>query len=736
MLEDDKEWHKYIESGDANQLLKAPLKLPTKPKVGTKFPPVPIETPVSKASSLPATPVSHMSTLLGVTVQPTPVEEIPTTLMATVQATPVEEISTTLMATVQATPVKEIPTTLMATVQATPVEKIPTKFTLTLREKSVPYALESDVESGPQVDQSRSRFSSNLTALEKFATIRMKIITSILYKNTSTIVGSLQEGNEIHYKNVFSRAESWTLRIFTILTTLTTFGLIGWMLWPTHFSYSSFSLDVASISITSLMAITEFIRFAQSAALIFFAQRAKDPIALKPRPQQRVAILTTIVPGKEPLDLVIKTLQAMKRIRYDGIVDVWLLDEGNSPEVKEACEAIGVKHFSRKGIPEFNQPSGPFRAKTKHGNHNSWRAQNEQSYDIVAQMDPDHVPTEDFLLRTVGYFNDPDVGFVVAPQVYGNLEDSWIAKGSAILAYVFHGIIQRGGNGNNAPLLIGTNHVYKTACLKQINGYQDCIIEDHLTSMVVFATRNPVTGNYWKGVYTPDILAVGEGPTSFTDFFSQQMRWAYGIWEIATKFSPKLFPRMKKSQQFSFILLQMFYPSVAVTWILSNLVTIVYILLGLHINQLIGVWTVLWGSSVISSLGFFFWLRRFNLVKHEQKDSGLIGMVLMLMCIPVYTEAALRRLSGKPLSYVVTAKGKLTSGDNLRTFYPHLKWTIFLAGVLILNLLGVGSSFLSLRIWMCFNISICMSPIVVHYISRFRQRFTRPKHQTADQARV
>jgi cellulose synthase/poly-beta-1,6-N-acetylglucosamine synthase-like glycosyltransferase len=518
--------------------------------------------------------------------------------------------------------------------------------------------------------------------------------------------------------------------MFTVLNVITTLGLIGWMLWPTNFNYSNLAAKVVSLLITFLIATTEFIRFVQSAALIFFAQRAKDPIALKPKPGQRVAILTTIVPGKEPLDLIIRTLQAMKRIRYDGIVDVWLLDEGDSPEVRTACGAVGVKHFSRKGIPEFNQATGPFRAKTKHGNHNSWRAINERSYDIVAQMDPDHVPTEDFLLRTVGYFNDPDVGFVVAPQVYGNLADNWIAKGSAILAYVFHGIIQRGGNGNNAPLLIGTNHVYKTACFRQINGYQDCIIEDHLTSMVVFATRNPATGNYWKGVYTPDILAVGEGPTSYTDFFSQQMRWAYGIWEIALKFSPKLFPRMKKSQQLSFIMLQMFYPSVAIAWVLSNLVTVACLFLGSRVNQVIGIWMVLWCSSILSSFGFFFWLRRFNLVKHERKDSGLIGMVLMLMCIPIYTEAALRRLSGKSLSYVVTAKGKLTSGDSLQTFYPHLKWGVILAVVLILNLAGIGSSYPALRIWTCFNLSICVSPLLVHYGSRFRQHFAQKRSKT------
>jgi cellulose synthase (UDP-forming) len=121
-------------------------------------------------------------------------------------------------------------------------------------------------------------------------------------------------------------------------------------------------------------------------------------------------VLTTIVPGKEPIEMVLATLGAMKRIRHDGVMDVWLLDEGNDPEVKRRCEAMGVKHFSRKGIERWNQPTGEFKSKTKHGNHNSWREHLAADYDVVAQMDPDHVPFPHFLERTLGYFSDPDTG--------------------------------------------------------------------------------------------------------------------------------------------------------------------------------------------------------------------------------------------------------------------------------------------------------------------------------------
>ena len=173
----------------------------------------------------------------------------------------------------------------------------------------------------------------------------------------------------------------------------------------------------------------EMIRLVQNFAVWVFASAMKDPVPKAPVRGLRVALLTTIVPAKEPLEIVEQTLIAMRKVEYDGQVDVWILDEGDDDRVKAMAARLGVHHFSRKGRPEYNQAHGEFRAKTKSGNHNSWRAEHEHEYHVVAQMDPDHVPYTWFLKRILGYFRDPDVGFVVAPQVYGNMHENWITRG-------------------------------------------------------------------------------------------------------------------------------------------------------------------------------------------------------------------------------------------------------------------------------------------------------------------
>jgi cellulose synthase/poly-beta-1,6-N-acetylglucosamine synthase-like glycosyltransferase len=413
--------------------------------------------------------------------------------------------------------------------------------------------------------------------------------------------------------------------------------------------------------------------------------------------------------------LVKKTLQEMTQIRYSGVMDVWVLDEGDDPVIKADCLDIGVHHFSRRGVEEWNTHSGPHRRKSKSGNHNSWRAQLERNYDVVAQMDPDHVPVPEFLERTLGYFNDPDVGFVVAPQVYGrNMNENWVARASAVLAYIFHGVIQRGLNGLQAPLLIGTNHLYRTACWHQVGGYRDRLVEDHATCMQVFAAENPATGNRWKGVYTPDIVADGEGPTSFTDFFNQQKRWAYGIWQVIFTDSFRTLPKLTTRQGLAFTMLQQFYPTACISFLASILLTAMFLFSDVETHLPVVQWAVLWSISVTSSLFLFFWLRRFNIVEHERRQWGMAGVFLMLMTIPTYVSAGLAYCLGCPLTYKVTAKGDLGSSDRLKTFRANICWLIVAVTFCLVP------SFWVTHLWMIFTAAICASPIIVYYYQKFQ----------------
>jgi cellulose synthase (UDP-forming) len=401
--------------------------------------------------------------------------------------------------------------------------------------------------------------------------------------------------------------------------------------------------------------------------------------------------------------------------------------------VRAMAARLGVHHFSRKGLAEFNTAEGAFRAKTKSGNHNSWRAHHERDYDVVAQMDPDHVPLPCFLERTLGYFRDPDVAFVVAPQVYGNMYDNWVAHGASVQQYLFSGVVERGGNGLQAPLLIGTNHLYRPAAWRQIGGYQDSIIEDHLTSMRVQGTVNPATDNNWKGVYTPDVLAIGEAPASWTDYFNQQKRWSYGIWEILLKRKLRRGIQLSFSQRLMYGLVQFYYPSVGSTVLLGTVATSIYLLLGitaLHVNG--AAWVALWSLNMLTWFILWLWLRRFYLAEHERREVGMPGMLLALFAGPIYVAAGARALLGRRLKYVVTAKGKLRTGDSARTFALHTVWGL-LASVLMAVSFLVHHDLLALRIWASLAVVVGAGPPAIESVGRLaRMRADRAHVEIRD----
>jgi len=506
------------------------------------------------------------------------------------------------------------------------------------------------------------------------------------YVGSAGLAGPLTRpaaGQEVHveYRRLARPRQLVVFALLVLFNAAANLLFIGWLLLPAHIPLvttfglrGGLRLDLARLGYCVIV-LTECVRLVQNCAVWIYGFFAKDPVPLEPEPGLDIAVLTTIVPAKEPLDIAERTLRAMKQIRYRGNVDVWILDEGDDPAVREMAERIGVHHFSRKGRPEYNQPSGAYRAKTKSGNHNAWRAEHESGYDIVAQMDPDHVPGEGFLERTIGFFRDPDTAFVVAPQVYGNMYENWIAQGASAQQYLFSAVVERAGNGLGAPLLIGTNHLYRPTAWQQIGGYQDTLVEDQMTGMKVQGTVNPATGRTWRGVYTPDVLAVGEGPASWTDYFNQQKRWAYGIWTIMLSRRLHQGLRLTLRQRWLYGLVQFYYPSAALSSGLGLLATSLYLAFGITSIQIdTAHWAALWAVSMTSWFALWLWLRRFNLADHERFEFGFAGMGLSLLAGPVYVAAGIAALLRRPLVYAVTAKGSLSSVDSLKSFRIHYIW--------------------------------------------------------------
>ncbi|MGW4946704.1 glycosyltransferase family 2 protein [Actinoplanes sp. NPDC004185] len=485
-------------------------------------------------------------------------------------------------------------------------------------------------------------------------------------------------------------------------------------------------LYAATVVMIAATGLIELFRLVNVFTLCLATLWARDPVPMVPDRALRVAFLTTIVPGKEPVEMVERTLRAARAIRHPGRYDVWLLDEGDDDEVKAMCARVGVHHFSRRGRAEFNTPAGAFKAKTKHGNYNSWVSDHGDDYDVFVSVDPDHVPMPNFCERLLGYFRDPDVAFVVGPQIYGNY-DNVVTRWAESQQYLFHSLLQRAGNRLGVSMLVGTNNAVRISALRSIGGLQDSITEDMATSLVLHSSRNPHSGKRWRSVYTPDVLAVGEGPSSWTDYFTQQHRWSRGTDEVVVTSFGKVMWRLGFRRALHYALLMSYYPLTALAWLLGAVNAVCYLVLGAKGVQVPQeVWLMLYVDAALFQLGLYVWNRRHNTSPHEEAgSSGLKGMLMSTLSTPVYVSSYLSSLLRRQTGFVVTPKGDSASPDRLLTFGPGLRWAAFYVVLLACAPIG-GHVDGAMWLWPSLNLVICLMPPAIWAGQEYQRRRAAP----------
>lgn len=515
--------------------------------------------------------------------------------------------------------------------------------------------------------------------------------------------------------------------VATVLITLFAFAFevtfFSWLL--SSVEVPARELDVryaATVFMIVATAVIELFRLVNVVALCLATLWARDPVPVVAQAGLRVAFLTTIVPGKEPIEMVEQTLRAALQVRHPGRYDVWLLDEGDDEAVRSMCARLGVRHFSRRGPRRWNTAAGTFKARTKHGNYNSWVHRHGDEYDVFVSVDPDHVPLPNFCERLLGYFRDPDVAFVVGPQIYGN-HDNVVTRWAESQQYLFHSLLQRAGNRQGIAMLVGTNNAVRIAALRSIGGLQDSITEDMATSLVLHSTDNPATGRRWRSVYTPDVLAVGEGPSSWTDYFTQQQRWSRGTDEMAVRGFARRVWRLGARRSVHYALLMSYYPLTALAWLLGAANAVCYLVLGaegVRVPQ--QVWLMLYVDAALFQIGLYLFNRRHNISPHEEAgSSGLSGMLISTLSTPIYVSSYLGAVLRRRSRFVVTPKGDSTSPDRLHTFRHGLRWAGFYAALLVAAPIA-GHLDGGMWAWPALNLTICLIPAAVWRLQVHQRR--------------
>jgi cellulose synthase (UDP-forming) len=445
--------------------------------------------------------------------------------------------------------------------------------------------------------------------------------------------------------------ERWAFRLLAGVWLIANIVFWSWWLRPVHvITVPRFVLTTLVIGYT----------LAMPAYFIYFLGRMRRPNpALAPPAGLRVTFATTFVPGAEGIEVLERTIIAMRD--QEGYPhDVWVLDEGNAPEVRALCARVGVHHFSRNGIARYQESAWPFKAKTKAGNYNAWldwlRVQGID-YDILLQMDTDHVPQPGYMMEMLRPFADSAVAYVAAPSITnGNRHESWVVAARYEVEATLHGALQMGYNGGFAPLIIGSHAAFRIAALQRIGGFQHTLAEDHHNTLRLNA-------HGMGGVFSPDAIAIGDGATCFADAMVQEYQWARALTQILLNFFQRDGRTLPMRLWLQFAFAETWYPLFALVQLIGWLTPIIALVTGrpwVQVNyfQFLGVQA----PVTLSCLILVAWVRRRGWLRPQESAliswrSSLLMLARWPFVLMAVAEAVIGWIARRDFPFRVTPKG-------------------------------------------------------------------------------
>lgn len=155
--------------------------------------------------------------------------------------------------------------------------------------------------------------------------------------------------------------------------------------------------------------------------------------------------------------------------------------------------------------------------------------------EFIAIFDADFVPSQDFLLRTIPYFNSDQVGVVQTRWGHLNKDYSLLTELQAF-GLNGHFAIEQGGRNASGHYINfnGTAGVWRRTTIDDAGGWE----HDTITEDLDLSYRAQMKG--WKFVYLEEVESPAELPITMSALKSQQHRWMKGGAEVFIKMWKRL----------------------------------------------------------------------------------------------------------------------------------------------------------------------------------------------------
>ncbi|MBI5134249.1 MAG: glycosyltransferase [Candidatus Taylorbacteria bacterium] len=392
----------------------------------------------------------------------------------------------------------------------------------------------------------------------------------------------------------------------------------------------------------------------------------------------------------EPADIVRKTALAARDMDYPRH-KVYLLNDGyvakkdNWQEIEALAKELSIGCFTRR------VPGG-----AKAGNINN--ALRETRAPLVVIFDADHMPHEDFLAKTAGYFADERLSFVQTPQFYRNAYANAVALSSWEQQELFFGPICRGKNRLNSATMCGTNMVIRRDALMEVGGMcEESIAEDFVTGLFLHQKG-------WRSLYVPEVLAEGLAPEDFLSYTKQQFRWARGALDVLFRYNLLFRGGLTFAQKIQYLS--------SVTYFLSGTVVLMNILLPL-LFLYFGIIPIQIDTMFLAAVFIpYIFLTAGVLASTSNRRFSFRALSFSLCSFWIHVKALWSAMTGQKVGFSVTSKTGV-QGNFLGLVIPHILYIAVVAvGIPYAAIReGMTASVINNSAWALFNVGV-LAPFV------------------------
>ncbi|MEP0911922.1 glycosyltransferase [Leptolyngbya sp. GB1-A1] len=434
---------------------------------------------------------------------------------------------------------------------------------------------------------------------------------------------------------------------------------LRYLLWR---SLSTLNVDTPLNGVFSLgLFFLELLVLTSSTIQLFLMLRVRD------RRREADRLTLDVIEGKytptvdifiptynEPEFILRRTVIGCQAIDY-GNKQVYLLDDTRRPEIRKLAEELGCEYMTR--------PDNRF-AKAGNLNH----AIGKTSGDLLVVFDADFVPTRNFLVRTVGFFQNPKVALVQTPQSFYNSDP--IARNLGLEDVltpeeeVFYRQIQPIRDGAGSVICSGTSFVVRRSALESAGGFvTDSLSEDYFTGI-------RLTAQGYRLVYLDEKLSAGLAAENIAAHAVQRLRWARGTLQaFFIKSNPLTIPGLNPLQRLAhlegllhwftsisrvgFLLMPLAYSFLGVIPLRATAAELLYFFLPYYLVQ----------------LSVFSWLN------YRSRSALLSDIYSLVLCFPLALTVIQVMLNPFSKGFKVTPKG--TSSDRF-SFNWNLAWPLII----------------------------------------------------------